>query len=290
MRLRQFSLINSLILLILFSAIGFAVYYATYFWRPSDHEKESPAEGSFKIATLNVGGFRHLVEPAETANLIQYIAKENKVDIFCMQEVYLGQELTPEIVRNLFKKQFPYIIIDNDEAILSKFPIIDRKQTDFENSDNSYSWNDVKVGSDTLRLINIHFQTTGLHSAQKVMNMRKKKDPSILASVTFRNAEVRKYQAHLVQRDIYTSPHKTIIVGDFNAIPLSKAYRMIKADNIRDCFMEKGVGFGGSFRGIYDIVRIDYIMHDEGLSCYEYKTLDDYVSDHKMVTAVLKVN
>jgi len=290
MRLRQFSLLNTLILLILFSAIGLAIYYATYFWRPSNHGKEVPAEGSFKIASLNVGGFRHLVEPVETANLIQYIARENKVDIFCMQEIYLGKELTPEIFRDLFKKQFPYIVIEDDEAILSRFPIMDRKQKAFDNSDNSYSWNDVIVGSDTLRLFNIHFQTTGLHSVQKVMNTRKKKDPSMLASVTFHNGEVRKYQAHLVQKDIYTSPHKCVIVGDFNAIPLSKVYRMIKADNIRDCFMEKGVGTGGSFRGAYDIVRIDYIMHDEGITCYDYKTLDDYLSDHKMVTATLKVN
>ncbi|MCR5002773.1 MAG: endonuclease/exonuclease/phosphatase family protein [Bacteroidales bacterium] len=286
MTLRHLSFTSILIQLILIGIFGGMIYYATYYWRPGEETHIEKTEGAFNIATLNAGGFRHLVEPNETANLIQYVAEQNDIDILCLQEVVIGQELTLAKFKKIFNKQFPYIAVEDDEAILSKYPILDRKQKAFMNSDNSYSWNDVMIGQDTVRLINLHFQTTGVHSVQRL----RQNDPAALAKVSFRNGDVRKYQAHLVQMDIYNSPYKPIIVGDFNAIPLSKAYRMIKAENIRDSFMEMGRGLGGTFRYAFNFIRIDYIMHEESISCLGYKTVSDFVSDHKMIMATLKID
>ena len=79
----------------------------------------------------------------------------------------------------------------------------------------------------------------------------------------------------------------TIVCGDFNDTPGSYVYRKVRG-NYRDAFEEKGNGFGYTYKGLYRILRIDYILHSEELETLDYESPDVPWSDHNPVKATLR--
>ena len=108
-----------------------------------------------------------------------------------------------------------------------------------------------------------------------------------LATVLSGNDKVRESQAMTVRRKIEAIEGPAIVAGDFNSIPLSRPYRIVKGKSLADTYMEKGHGKGSTFRFLYDLLKIDYIMHSRHFECIDCVILNDYISDHRMIVSTL---
>jgi endonuclease/exonuclease/phosphatase family metal-dependent hydrolase len=81
---------------------------------------------------------------------------------------------------------------------------------------------------------------------------------------------------------ILKSPYPVIVCGDFNDSPVSYTYQKISA-NLKDAFLESGTGLGSTYSGRFPSYRIDYILHNPQLSCYQYANPKMGLSDHQPV-------
>ena len=88
----------------------------------------------------------------------------------------------------------------------------------------------------------------------------------------------RAIQADIVAKEIAQSPHPVILCGDFNDVPYSYVYNLMKGELV-DGFKECGQGWMYTMRG-KKRVRIDYIFHDKSLTGISYKREDLSYSDH----------
>jgi endonuclease/exonuclease/phosphatase family metal-dependent hydrolase len=82
--------------------------------------------------------------------------------------------------------------------------------------------------------------------------------------------------------------YKMIVCGDFNDTPSSYAYRTVRGD-LKDAFMESGNGISTTYAGKIPFQRIDYILHDESFSSYNYKVIKETITDHYPVSCYLSV-
>ena len=290
MRFLSKNIVLSAVSMLILSA---AAILASDLIRPGRDRAPGPRPaGSIRIATLNINGLRPLGDAAVSAECLRTMLLESDVDIAFLQEFLLWGGLDEDGFRDVFNDLYPYVAIQGDEAIVSRFPIVSRCQHGFEGSDNSYSSNDVAVSpSDTVRFFNAHLQTTGLHSIQSVLAREKAAGGYGIpgeaeVSVMKGNTKARKYQAVKVRRDVDGSPYPAVLCGDLNSVPRSWVYRRVKG-GMRDTFREKGRGLGATFRGAHGILRIDYVFHDGSFRCIGHSTVESSVSDHRMVVATL---
>ena len=104
-----------------------------------------------------------------------------------------------------------------------------------------------------------------------------------------KNYAQRAVQAEQVAEAVEQSPHPVVVCGDFNDTPVSYVYRTIRrAGNLVDSFVEKGRGVEHTFKGLYNLFRIDYILADkEAFEVKSYDSYDEPMSDHKPVVVRL---
>ena len=118
---------------------------------------------------------------------------------------------------------------------------------------------DVQLGTHTLRLFNVHLQTTGIGEDNNLIN----------------NAKKRNYQAQELAQCLQKSPHPLIVCGDFNDTRSSYAYRTV-AKGLLDA-AESSIGLHATF---FSLFKIDHIL--SSYKATSYKVLDNSISDHKL--------
>ena len=59
---------------------------------------------------------------------------------------------------------------------------------------------------------------------------------------------------------------------------------------MKDAFTESGAGFSSTYIGKMPNFRIDYILADKDFEIYNYKPYIMNFSDHKMISASVKIN
>ncbi len=99
---------------------------------------------------------------------------------------------------------------------------------------------------------------------------------------------IRAVQASNIQAQSDKSPYPTIITGDFNDVPSSYTYKLIKGD-MQDAFLVKGFGIGATYMNLSPTLRIDYIMVDNKWQVKGWESLDENLSDHHMIMADLQL-
>ena len=80
-----------------------------------------------------------------------------------------------------------------------------------------------------------------------------------------------------------------VVAGDFNDIPSSYIYHQL-ASHLTDAYAGHGAGYGITYNGGWPRYRIDWVMHNQGLSTLRYKRLRTAVSDHYPVVVDLSFN
>lgn len=215
--------------------------------------------------TWNTGRMGGFVKP-EKNEVLQYILQQD-ADVICLQEVDVYKNdkyLTLPDVKETLSKKYPYSYIDFSiyntrhqygTMVWAKYPLINKKSINYESQGNLSNQCDMVVGNDTIRIINNHLESYKFTS-DDMDDMQEKMERSI---------PLRIKQSRAVKRMINASPYPTLVVGDFNAIPLSYTYLHIK-HGLHDAFLETSwFRFGATckIKGIG--IRIDYILSTESL-------------------------
>ncbi|MVM37914.1 endonuclease [Spirosoma sp. HMF3257] len=167
-------------------------------------------------------------------------------------------------------------------AIFSIYPILDSGRELFD-THNGIVWANVKIGNDTIRIINVHLHSMGIRVG-KVLKQKKIKGvqhetrgvlSALRTGFINRNEEVRK-----VEEYIQNSHYPVIVTGDHNDTPYSVVYERLRR-LLPNSFEEAGRGFGFSYNRLPGFIRIDHQFHDPKLPVLNFETIN-YVkySDH----------
>ena len=99
-----------------------------------------------------------------------------------------------------------------------------------------------------------------------------------------RSITQRPRQVDEVMRDVDECPVRSVVLGDFNDNPLSYTVHRLSRGR-RDSFVQGGKGFGATFRTLWPLLRIDYILIPRDLETVSYEVPKVKYSDHYPVIA-----
>ena len=89
------------------------------------------------------------------------------------------------------------------------------------------------------------------------------------------NNKLRAMQADTIADIIAASPYPVIVCGDFNDTPISYTYRRVSR-KLKDAFREVGRGYSYTYRGFFDMLRIDYVLFDKRFTALGYDVVDSW--------------
>jgi endonuclease/exonuclease/phosphatase family metal-dependent hydrolase len=247
-------------------------------------DEKADAKSGIKFASYNVARFSGETTGFIALDILSEM-KRQKVDIVCFQEYndFSGDKKNSDS----YKDYFPYSAFgNNDMVIYSRYPIVNKQNIDFEQTNNSAMWVEVNVNDNIYRVYNVHLETTGinsaLHQASKLANKGVEVHGNALLNAIYGGYTIgmiaRSGQANMLAMDMRESEAPVIVCGDFNDVPYSYVYNTMLGDKI-DGFKECGSGFMYTYRGGKK-VRIDYIFHDKGLEGLSYYKKELSYSDH----------
>jgi len=264
---------------------------------------DSISNGYLGIATYNVHSFGMEITGYSCKEIARYM-KEKNIDVLCFQEFQDNQYFTQDSIRKVFS-HWKYASIPRDSlhdilpiAIFSRYPIINEEFISYPQSSNCSMQCDITVGTDTIRILNNHLQTTSVSQNRNKWqreltgnNTRSEVNAIKGAAETLHDNFVKRAsQTDSICNRIDKSPHAILVCGDFNSIPSSYTYRQI-SNRLKDGFRTSGKGYMYTFRYFKRLLRIDYIFYSpdfEGLRYYSPKL--DLCSDHNPVLMDLKIN
>ena len=238
--------------------------------------------------TARMGGF---VKPDK--NEVLRFLLEQDADVICLQEVDVYKDATyltlPDVKETLSKK-YPYSYIDFSvynkrhqygTMVWAKYPLVNKQSIRYESHGNLSNQCDMAIGTDTIRIINNHLESYRFtpEDMEDMDNVRSKMEES---------TPLRARQARTIRRMVQSSPYPTLVVGDFNAVPLSYTYLHISR-GMHDAFLETSwLQWGATYKKKGIGIRIDYILSSPSLvpvQCRVHKEITG--SDHWPVEATL---
>ena len=250
------------------------------------NEKPIP-ESSLKILSHNVHLFDKYAERSKKPTMAQeYTAliAQRVPDILCLQE-YTG-------VHEVDFSQYPYQYIYFNppfklmgQAIMSRYPLVNRGSLAFEDTPNNAIYADVLVGKDTLRVYNVHLQSIGINPTENIANQGGAERIKTRISTSFikQQEQLEKLLGHMS-----TTANPKMIAGDFNNTAFSYVYRSISA-NYQDAFQLEGHGLGATYHFNRLPLRIDFIFVDPKLEVLDFETFGGSQSDHLPIIADIKL-
>lgn len=252
--------------------------------------------GNTKILSYNIRYLRDDEWLAPTTDsIVDFIRRENP-DIICFQEYPVKTEEKDRGFELLSKYNRTEIRSLTDDGVIcfTKYKIIRTDSISGFCGTGKGLWADLKIHNDTVRLFNIHLQTTSIKPADRDYISNKEFLQSAdsgrvskfadMAQRLYENSHMRSHQVDAIRHNIEHCPYPVIICGDFNDVPMSYTYRTI-ASKLTDTFSEQGEGYAHTFRGFFDLLRIDYILVSKQFRTLSYQVFPLKYSDHYPVMA-----
>lgn len=228
---------------------------------------------SLRLVSWNAEGFQL---NKDTLQASATFIRNLHPDVICLQERPHDNLLHRDSISAVFG--YPYRVFNSREdevlnlAVYSRFPLSNMEEYYFPNSYNKVLQIDLQYEGRTIRLFNMHLQTTGMTPAFQGNN---------LLHTYQLNAKERNRQVQLLAEAIASSPYPVILCGDLNDTPISYAYRKLTAQ-LNDCFLEAGNGWGGTYQPAHNLFRIDYTFCDLELNTSSYHLYSNRWSDHRI--------
>lgn len=258
---------------LLFGAACFiSLFLCGKFWAVSFDTDESTSH-SLRLVSWNAEGFQL---NKDTLQASAAFIRNLHPDVICLQERPHDNLLHRDSISRTFR--YPYRVFNSREdevlnlAVYSRFPLSNMKEYYFPNSYNKVLQIDMQYNGKTIRLFNMHLQTTGMTPAFQGNN---------LLHTYQLNAKERNRQAQLLAEAIASSPYPVIVCGDLNDTPISYAYRKLTG-KLKDCFLEAGNGWGGTYQPSNNLFRIDYTLCAPELKTLAYHLYSNCWSDHRI--------
>ena len=271
--------------------------------------KEAPDSNELvKVMSYNVQNMAHSNfgrADEQIRDKIYGFIRSQEADIICLQEFSSAGSDTESTFSDLishsghrYYSYANYIPGSNRRlyaiVTLSKHPILSSRTLSLPDDHHNFGiFNDMVLDNDTIRFYNLHLESIRLQHEdyQFVEDMSKGQtekgslsegSKSIITKL--HNAyKLRARQAKMVRQSIAECRHPVVVCGDFNDTPLSYAYSQI-GHELKDAFVGAGFGRGNTFEGKLPAMRIDYIMHSEDLTPYEFRVHHSELSDHYPLT------
>ena len=269
------------------------ITFVNKFYKFSSHDI-SKEESDILVMSYNVRLFNlfQWIERESVKEDIRTFINDQNPDVLCIQEY----SQTANVDLRIYKHKFIFMQgnkIKTGQAIFSKFPIVDKGNIEFPESDNLIVYADVRKGNDTIRVYNMHLQSikispdvTELESNVETINQRKSEVVFKRIGEAFTKQQV---QAEILMKHKKECHYPMIICGDMNNSAFSYVYRSIKGD-LNDCFEEAGKGFGETYNFKYYPARIDYIFADKSMKVKSFQNYPQFKnSDHYPIVARLKM-
>jgi len=206
-------------------------------------------------------------------HIIHFLDSTNS-DIICLQESVWDD-------RNVFKTtdtiaQLKHYFVHQDfgrtnhyyhfgAVTFSRYPIIKKYSIAFDNSNDITLITDIKIGTDTIRIINTHLQSNHFSKREYQYlddpnNIAIEQTKGILKRL--REAFIKRAkQLDILETEINQSPYPVLLCGDFNDIPNSYTHHIF-SKYLYDSFLKSGYGFGTTYNEFFLKYRIDYIFYD----------------------------
>lgn len=258
------------------------------------HTDQVP-EGSLKLLSYNVMAFNGCLKKDGKNPILSYL-QDSGADILCLQEYSSSQSARHLSQRDIDRalKAYPYRRIDklgsaqsNRIACYSKYPILSARKLAYKSGYNGSVAYELKVGKDTLMLINNHLESNKLTKEDKVVyedlltSPEKEKVESGMRLLLGKLAEasaIRAPQADAIAEAVGKSEHPYVVVcGDFNDTPISYVHR-VAGQGLQDAFTQSGQGFGITYNQNRFYFRIDHILVSKNMKTYNC-TVDRSIKD-----------
>jgi endonuclease/exonuclease/phosphatase family metal-dependent hydrolase len=279
----------------------------TFSW---DSPKALPAGGvPLKVFSYNVQAFGlddRLEREHSTPRARRLINFALRYDapVKCFQEFYVSSPIPDyNIVGRFHQAGYKHSVLLNPAnvnsqmgqigtAIFSVYPIVNSGREPF-NGNNGLLWADIKVGNDTVRVINVHLQSMGIRVGRVLKQQEiqgvKHETRGVLSAL--RNGFIeRKEQVQRVIQHIQDSDYPVIVTGDHNDTPYSVVYEELRRV-LPNSFEEEGRGFGFTYNRPPGFIRIDHQFHDPIISVLDFETIN-YVkySDHYPIVGTYDIS
>jgi endonuclease/exonuclease/phosphatase family metal-dependent hydrolase len=229
-------------------------------------------------------------------------------DIICLQEFFSHGSRMPDLERNSLKGLTSGLSVHADSyhgaattpfsnstalVTLSRFPIVGKGRLTASNSRLMRCiYSDLLVGSDTVRVYNIHLESVRIRdedfdAMNRAVTERDSLEHLNVVAGKLRTAFINRAElADSLAAHIARSPYPVIVCGDFNDTPAAYSYQRI-AGGMRDAFRQAGQGFGFSYARV-PLFRIDHILHTDHFRATSHSVMRWPYSDHFAVMAVLE--
>lgn len=100
----------------------------------------------------------------------------------------------------------------------------------------------------------------------------------------------RCFQADWTKEEVMKSNHPVIVMGDMNDFNQSKPLDILCSSGLKDSWWEGGNGYGATFHDGWMRLRIDHILHSDGLKLQSIKVIETNLSDHNPIVAGFGIN
>ncbi len=283
-----------------------SLLYSELFVKIGNSEEESPAEGAaLTIESYNIGMFSSAdgnISRDECRMEMARHLKEHSPQIVCLQEFFAESNIQADTIFSQYPHRHYHLFKARNgklfgNMILSMFPIAEKGRLSFPNSTNLSIYADIEHAGETLRIYNNHLESYNVSfmalvhkfgSGKEISSDELKRDivdthEKMKGTFIKRSEQVGKIIGHINKTQL-----PTIICGDFNDTPMSYTYHTLSKHR-QDTFEEAGSGFGGTFRPIWPLLRIDYILVPKEAACIRHTLHKIKLSDHYPTIAEIVV-
>lgn len=296
----RWRLLRASLMMVLVAA---GLFRVSLYYKPSlrrVYDSETFGRGTFKVMTYNVRSF-YDDKGGDSADEILRLIGEQDPDVVCLQEFnarlaersseYAWLEETYQSA-HFGRTQAPDSLYGAPLVILSKYRIL---RSGVALSPSASVWADVLMGRDTVRIFNNHLRSTAIKASDGdyIASHRFLSDTAgetrIRSMVTRLrdNSVLRAAQVDSISASIAASRPSRIVCGDFNDTPSSYVYHRM-ARGLNDAFRVCGSDYSHTFRGFWNMLRIDYVLSSPDFETLSYEVPPATCSDHLPVVVRLR--
>lgn len=254
-----------------------------------------------KVVSYNVQNFagKKIADQKERATQIVDFLSSQNADIICLQDVLLSDNRIfsmKKTVSNLKSIEYYHFARTGSsfgQVTFTRYPIIKKGEIRFKKTPNMAIFTDVLIGSDTVRIFNVHLQSYRIDPRKYNIidspGIDDEKDIREILEIggkLKRAFQMRAEQVREIRKIIDQTRYPVILCGDFNDTPVSYTYQKMRGD-FDDAFVSSGKGLARTYIGKLPSFRIDNILHSDYYKSYNFKANNFRASDHLPVSCLL---